>query len=440
MLLIFPELEKNVQFHHLPLSLLALAAPLEKRGIHCEIYDERVDDQKEMYKMLEVADVIGITMFTGYQTTRAYEILNQIKSLNRNHIVVAGGPHVTSLPEQVLDSELVDYVVVGYGEETFCRLVEQLSGEGVKCNTEIDGVGYIGQDGQSIINKPKYCIDKEYWHSLPYHKIDINKYINPDTKMVMYVTMYGCPGKCTFCATPCTMKCIQKPEDLVISDLMALYDRYNYRMLVLNDATFFVNKRRMISILSSLKEYAGMQWCAFSRADEIVKYSINELREIKSAGGELVNLAIGLESGSSYVAEEIMKKGKNHLGKFKECIKNLVEVGIPVTSGLIFGVPGERPEDVQNTIKYISEIRNIYPDFKLSTTFFRPLPGTNLFKELDLGGFVMPKSLKAWAGYASQNHYKYNEWMDIPWMVESDKQKYRIMYEKFVDIHGDIVV
>ncbi len=52
----------------------------------------------------------------------------------------------------------------------------------------------------------------------------------------------------------------------------------------------------------------------------------------------------------------------------------------------------------------------------------------------------MPKSLKAWAGYASQNHYKYNEWMDIPWMVESDKQKYRIMYEKFVDIHGDIVV
>jgi anaerobic magnesium-protoporphyrin IX monomethyl ester cyclase len=439
-LLIFPMLDKDVQFHHLPLSLLALAAPLEKRGIHCEIYDERVDDQKKMEQMLEAADVIGITMFTGYQTTRAYEILKQIKSRNRKHIVVAGGPHVTSLPEEVLNSGLVDYVVVGYGEEAFCRLIEQLSGENTKYHAKIAGVGYVGEDGLPIINKSKYVIDNEYWHPLPYNKINIDKYINPETEMVMYVTMYGCPGKCTFCATPCTMKCIQKPIDIVISDLKALYDRYRYRMLVFNDATFFVNKRRMFTILGSLKEYAGMQWCAFSRADEIVKYSIDELREIKSCSGELVSLAIGLESGSSYVAEGIMKKGKNHLEKFKECIKKLVEVGIPVTSGLIFGVPGERPEDVQNTIKYISEIRDIYPGFKLSTTFFKPLPGTELFNELDLGGFVMPKTLEAWAGYASQNHYKYNEWMDIPWLTEEGNDGYRKLYKTFVDIHGDIVV
>jgi len=439
-LLIFPELEKGIDFHHLPLSLLSIAAPLEARGIDYEIFDERVDDYDTLAEKLSGVTIVGITLFTGHQTRRAYEILGQIKAFDDTIITIAGGPHVTSLPEQMLASGLVNYVVVGYGDEIFCRLVEHLSGKGSDVGNKIPGVGFIDSNGSMVINKALNAVDKEYWHNLPYSKIDINKYINPATELVMYVTTYGCPGKCTFCATPCTRTWIQKPIELVTSDLKNLYDLYKFKMVVFNDATLFANKRRIFEILGSLKGYSEIRWCAFSRADEIIKYSKGELESIKTMGGDLINLTIGLESGSSRVAEKIMIKGNNHLAKFKECIGKLVDVSIPVLSGLIFGTPGETPEDMNNTIEYVSQIRTIYPDFKLSTTFFRPLPGTDLYLSLERSGYKMPGSLKEWADYAGLNHYKYNEWMDIPWMSENEKAEYRELYDRFLEAHGSILI
>jgi anaerobic magnesium-protoporphyrin IX monomethyl ester cyclase len=439
-LLIFPSLEKNVEFHHLPLSLLSIAAPLEHRGVKYEIFDERVEDYVKLREKLVGVTMVGITLFTGYQTCRAYEILEDIKSINDSIIIIAGGPHVTSLPEQTLAAGLVDCAVVGYGDEVFCKLVEYITAHGTALGNNIPGVGYLDTSGSIIINKPRNVVNNDYWHNLPYDKIDINKYINPATELVMYVTTYGCPGKCTFCATPCTRSWIQKPIELVTTDLRNLYDLYKFKLLIFNDATLFANKKRIFEILNSLKAFPKIQWCAFSRADEIIKFSKEDLESIKTIGGELTNLTIGLESGSSRVAENIMKKGTNHLVKFEECIRKLVDASIPVLSGLIFGVPGETPEDMENTIKYVSRIRDIYPEFTLSTTFFRPLPGTELFNYLVESGHKLPSSWKEWASHAGQNHYKYNEWMDIPWMSEKEKDEYRKLYDKFLGLHASILI
>jgi anaerobic magnesium-protoporphyrin IX monomethyl ester cyclase len=437
--LIFPCLEKDMRFHHIPLSLLSLAAPLVARGIECEIFDERVDPFDELGGRLSNADIVGITMFTGYQTSRAYEILKYLQRLPVKPIVVAGGPHVTNLPNQVLSSGLVDYVIVGYGEESFCRLVECFATDAKEVLALIPGVGSVLEDGSHQLNASKNTIASAYWSALPYEKIDIKKYINPATDMVMYVTMYGCPGKCAFCATPSTLRCMQKPVELVIEDLVKLHEAWPYRLLVFNDATFFVNKKRLFSILHGISRYTDLEWCAFARADEIIKYSRAELEAVKQAGGKLINLGIGLESGSHRVAEEIMRKGKGHLEKFKECIRKLVEVDVPVTSGLIFGMPGETAEDVGQTINYLTEIRLIYPEFRLSTTFFRPLPGTGLYHDLDAAGFALPATLQEWAEQAGSTHYRYNEWMQIPWMSDQENDEYRKAYERFIEVHGDLI-
>ena len=439
-LLIFPELEKNKQLHHIPLSVLAIAAPLEHRGIKYEIFDERVDGYDKLESKLEDVAIVGITMFTGHQTSRAYEILNKIKSIDNTIIIVAGGPHVTSLPEQILASELVNYVVVGYGDEVFCKLVECIINQGTAQGNKIPGIGYLDADGSITINKELNAVGNDYWHNLPYNKIDINKYINPATELVMYVTTYGCPGKCTFCATPCTRTWIQKPIELVISDLKFLYDQYQFKQIVFNDATLLASKKRTFEIIGSLKKFPNVEWCAFSRADEIIKYSKEELERIKTTGGELISLTVGLESGSQRVATEIMKRGRNHLAKFEECIRKLVDVSIPVVSGLIFGIPGDTPDDVRTTIEYISQIRKIYPGFRLSSTFFRPLPGTELYYSLKLSGFELPCSFKEWASYAERNHYTYNEWNDIFWMSEKEKEEYRKAYDRFLERHGSILI
>ena len=53
--------------------------------------------------------------------------------------------------------------------------------------------------------------------------------------------------------------------------------------------------------------------------------------------------------------------------------------------------------------------------------------------------YIKPKSLADWADVGASSHFKYNEWMDIPWMPESEKKKYRKQYEVFREEHGDIL-
>lgn len=135
-----------------------------------------------------------------------------------------------------------------------------------------------------------------------------------------------------------------------------------------------------------------------------------------------------------------MRKGKDYLEKYKECLRRLYKISIPVTSGLIFGTPGETVKDLENTIEFLREVRKIHPHLTLSATFFRPLPGTELYLSLKTDGFKFPESLEGWANYSTFSHYKYNEWMDIPWLNKKGKTDYKKLYEIFMDENKDILV
>jgi radical SAM superfamily enzyme YgiQ (UPF0313 family) len=135
-----------------------------------------------------------------------------------------------------------------------------------------------------------------------------------------------------------------------------------------------------------------------------------------------------------------MRKGRGHLTKYREVAARLNQASISFVSGLVLGVPGETPEDLLETISYIRTIREISPEFRLSTTFFRPLPGTHLFNELCRQGYSFPDSLANWAkDGGAKTGFLYNEWMDIPWMDDRTKETYRNVYEQFLQQHGDIL-
>ena len=126
LLLIFPSVDQHKEFHHIPYSSLALAAPLEHLGIDYDIFDERVQDQSMLPELLRRASVVGITLYTGYQTYRAYELLKYIKTLNPSLVTIVGGPHATALPLQTMECEYVDYVVAGFADQSFCNLVTDI--------------------------------------------------------------------------------------------------------------------------------------------------------------------------------------------------------------------------------------------------------------------------------------------------------------------------
>jgi len=438
-LLIFPKLEPNKEYHYIPYSTLAVAASLEFYNIEFSIFDERVQQISELRDSLKDVTTVGITFFSGYQTTSAYNILKMIKEENPEIVTIAGGPHPTSLPDETLSCEYVDYVVVGHSETVIEKIIAIINNE-----TEDENGKIISSDNvKAVFSANKLNSMESIWHPLPFHKINFEKYINPSTKRGIYISQYGCVGKCTFCATPHTRYFVQKPVSVVKMDIENMLNAYQLKVLWFADATLLTDRKRMNLLLKSLDEidaFTDVRVAMDARADEIIRYSIDELKNLKNIGAGLDDLVIGLESGDSHIAENIMKKGRNHLKKFARAMEICAQLNIDVTSGLIFGVPGENPEHIRNTIEYIHKIREIHPNFRLSTTFFRPLPGTELFDSLKNHGFIKQNSLSEWAQIGYEAHYKYNTWMDIPWLPCAQYSAYRKAYDHFILEHHDILV
>jgi len=441
-----PKIEKSKEFHHFPFGCLAIAAPLEKLGIKYDIFDERVTDENAIIERLGEYAIVAVSMFTGYQTFRGHYWLKTIRACNPRAVTIVGGPHVSALPEETARSPLVDFAVAGYGENPFINLVVHLlSGKDIASVGQMNFPGVYSKHGAGVFGLPApktYKIHRDIeWNPLPYRRLNIQSYLNPKTRRVMYVSQYGCPGRCTFCATPGTRKWTSKPLEIVYQDLETLDQLTEFRQICFFDATLFTNRKRTMELVAHLdSRFPGRQWLADARAAELIHYTDDDLAAIKRCRAELIMLVVGLETGSVRLAEDVVKKGRGHLQNFYEVARRAHTAGIKITSGVVFGFPGETLEDLQQTTDYVREIRKIHPDFRISTTFFRALPGTELYDQVRAMGHVTASSLEEWAELGSGNHYEYNKWSDPPWMTRSEIDRYQEGYQRFVDEHGAIMI
>jgi len=113
----------------LPESLLAVASVPVAKGYSVRIIDQRTSKNfiSEIDSSIEKhTGIIGITAITGEQIRHALYVTRLVKARHPNVPVCWGGVHATLLPEQTIAHHLIDFVVVGDGENTFCALFERL--------------------------------------------------------------------------------------------------------------------------------------------------------------------------------------------------------------------------------------------------------------------------------------------------------------------------
>ena len=109
------------------LSLATTAASAREGGHGVEIMDMSYlayDYELLRRKILALApDIIGITALTPMMNQlRDMSVL--IKDISKEILLVAGGPHVSALPEETMNETLLDVVVVGEGDLTFRELCD----------------------------------------------------------------------------------------------------------------------------------------------------------------------------------------------------------------------------------------------------------------------------------------------------------------------------
>ena len=332
--------------------------------------------------------VVGITLKTGSFVSGCM-VANITKGISPEIITVAGGPHATLLPEEVLQEGTFDYVIRGEGEITFAELLEKLEkGEEGK---ELRGISAL-KNGKVIHNPDRTFI--ENLDNLPFPERDdhIPSYSPEGLGLIM--TGRGCPYACTFCASDKIWKRkvrFRSPEN-VIQEILFLYRRYGVTHLKFRDDTFTLKKDRVLDICDRIISTGiPITWQCDTRADCIDEEIARKMRQAGCIGA-----SIGVETGSERLLRYIQK------GETKESIKRGIRIlrkyRINVAIFLMIGFPGETEEEIKETLEFARELSPHHMVLSILT----PYPGTKIFQEAIKEGLLSPEK-KRWESWFHQS-------------------------------------
>ena len=402
-----------------PLSLLAIAAPLMKKGIEVEIVDARVEPgyRKKVLDSMADADLLGVSSMTGYQIADGLGVSAAVKQKYPEKPVVWGGYHPSLLADQTVRDKRLDMVIRGQGEEALVELAEHL--EGKRALEDIAGLTWR-RDGEVVHNPERRIADINRFPAMPFDLVDVEKYMDFNRRVhgdirraVSYVSSFGCPHACGFCSNPEAYGRKWKGLEAgrVVEEVTGLVERYNLDRVYFDDNNFFASKRRVREICQGLLDSPRkFEWFATIRPAQVLAFSDDDLRLIRDSG--CTKFMMGAESGDDMVLE-LINKGSD-AGAVLEATRKCREHNIQPSYVFIFGFPTESWRQMQTTLLFMKQLKEIYADTRTTSLFFTPYPGTALTRLGEASGFTMPSSLEGWASYDARS-------VETPWITRQQK-------------------
>jgi anaerobic magnesium-protoporphyrin IX monomethyl ester cyclase len=142
--------------------------------------------------------LVGISaLFTPY-ANEALAAAAAVKAAHPTCAIVMGGHHPTVMPESVLGSEAVDYVLRGEGEASMPLLAEALR-EGRPLG-EVPGIGFRKADGSLHLKAPAVAASPDGFPMPAFELVNQRYYRRNGRGSAVIVASRGCPLKCSYCS------------------------------------------------------------------------------------------------------------------------------------------------------------------------------------------------------------------------------------------------
>ncbi len=279
-----------------PLAVLSLGSYLELNGIEVEYFDERIHKMDRFKELVSRKPLLlGMSTMTCFQIKNTLRLAKLARSIDSNIPLVWGGTHPSMMAEQTLESNLVDFVVKGEGEQTLLELVQALQ-NGKTDFGDIKGLGWKNS-GKDVMNEDRDFLDI---NDLPFPydgkgQEILLEYVrrSGDTlENIGYESSRGCPHKCGFCYNVYFHKnvCRVKSVEKVRSELQKL-KALGVNKMTFYDDTFLAGKKDMMQKILPLLKEVDFKWIANVR---INTFNDELLRQFKESG--CVYLFFGVES------------------------------------------------------------------------------------------------------------------------------------------------
>jgi anaerobic magnesium-protoporphyrin IX monomethyl ester cyclase len=178
----------------------------------------------------------------------------------------------------------------------------------------------------------------------------------------------------------------------VIDEMKFFTEKYKVRHFVFSDSELTGPKSWTSQFCEQIKKKKlSVTFNCNARVDQLDK---NLLKKLYSAG--CVYISYGIESGCQRVVDELLHKNIS-LDYAREIVAETIKAGIPVGVWFMIGMPGEKPDEILQTIKYAKNIAKL-GCLTVEMNVLTPWPGTEFYNIVKKNNWLI-----------SDNWNEYNE-------------------------------
>jgi radical SAM superfamily enzyme YgiQ (UPF0313 family) len=391
----------------LGLAYIAAFAKKHYKGkLEINFYQGYFDNDDEIIQGASASDLIAFSC-TSPAFKSALSLSNRIKQNNPAIKSVFGGFHPSAVPDDCLEEEGVDQVVVGEGEHAFLSILEGNSSP-IVLGSAFKEFGIVFPDRDIIKNERtvKLCFKQIGIRSTSFQSVRV------------------CPFRCAFCSERAVTGIYDKKLNPVrqrdpghlLDEIIHVSRKYSLDYFKFVDATWNTSNEFSDNVVAfceeKMKRNFNLPWDANIHASFATK---EMLKIMKAAGCKLVN--VGCESGSQRILND-MKKGLT-VDKIKSVFKWGREVGLERRGFFLLGMPNETMEDIKLTETLVEEIQ---PEI-FGMTILCPYPGSDLYD---------PKTMKDY-DWTTADEYSNPYWKNKHFTNPELKQIQKMLTDKFKD-------
>lgn len=412
-----------------PLGILYLISYVQKYSSHkyefkaidgYQSSPEAIIREVEQFK----PEIMGLS-YTTQAATGAYDLIKEVKNLNKHILVVSGGPHPTIDPREPFIKSLNDVVVCGEGEMTFLELIEKFRNK--EAINNLHGIAYRNDSDEIQINAPRPLI--ENLDDIPFparEYIDITKYpgyhYKKREKDTSILSARGCPYNCVYCSNPVWK--LQKPwyrkrsPKNYVDEIEQVIEVYNIHELYDETDEFNANlgwAKAVCDEISARK--IDISWKVQMRADHVDE----ELAQKMSQSGCWLAF-FGVETGNEKTSFGVKKKITTQQVEKSLAIMKKFKIK---TFALLMAFNAweedgqlcyEGVDETNNTLKFVKRLIREKKVDLMSWSLTTPYPGSELYEIAQKHQLIAADKIGRWELWDSSSSLL----MNLPGVTEKD--------------------
>ncbi|HEY9059131.1 MAG TPA: radical SAM protein [Pseudobacteroides sp.] len=368
------------------LGLLSIGTWMELNGYEPIVLDLCYNRKtsKELLQLIEEENpiLIGMSVYTE-NVDMAISTAKIIKAAFPSIKIVFGGAHPTLVPDDIITSQYVDFIIRKEGESTFLELCEAVvSNENIIKFDDIAGLVFK-RDNKVIQNKLRSFITDLDIMPLPKRELaGIENYKD----IINISTSRGCPGNCIYCSATALSGATYRTRNIdnVFLEvvLLRVIVRDSFLKIYIVDDTFTAVPVRVLRFADLIKKYnLNIYWHCESRVDVMTEELLDAM-----TSSRCIAVQYGIESGSQEVLDKI-RKGIN-LDIARKVIDSTFKRKILPCLSFMVGHFCDTKETMEETLNFIKHVSTNYKA-EVALSFNTPFPGTWQYTHKDKLGMKL---------------------------------------------------